>query len=199
MAILLLDNYDSFTYNLFQVTQAETDEPVEVIRNDAIDFAGIAARGFSRIIISPGPGHPAVASDFGVCREVVTRQEDLGCPILGVCLGHQGIVHYSGGNVVRAPRIVHGKSSVVTVTRETPIFAGLPERFEAMRYHSLVAAEDDFPESLVVTAREESLGLVMALQHRTRPIFGVQFHPESIGTPEGAKILRNFVEYQQSH
>lgn len=195
MSILLLDNYDSFTYNLFQMVQALTSETVEVFRNDTIDFAAICERRPSRIIISPGPGHPAIPTDFGVCRSVIEQHEALKCPVLGVCLGHQGIVHYLGGNVVSAPEIVHGKSSTICVTSSSPLFEGFPPSFQAMRYHSLVADEAGFPRELEITAREAVHHLVMALQHRHKPIYGVQFHPESIGTPEGSKILRNFLEH----
>ncbi|MBX7221224.1 MAG: aminodeoxychorismate/anthranilate synthase component II [Blastocatellia bacterium] len=198
MSILLLDNYDSFTYNLFQMVQALTEEPVEVFRNDALDFAEVLSRRPSRILLSPGPGHPGIDTDFGVCREVITRYEEIRCPLLGVCLGHQGIIHFFGGNVVRAPEIVHGKSSVVTVTEASRLFENLPTSFEAMRYHSLVAEEATIPAEFLVTARETRSNLVMAVEHRRHPIFGVQFHPESIGTPDGSAILGNFLKVQGS-
>ena len=194
MTVVIIDNYDSFTYNLYQMVQTATTEVVEVFRNDKVDMARLKEIRPSRVILSPGPGHPANDSDFGVCKDVIIGQESLGCPILGVCLGHQGIVHHSGGRVVGAPEIVHGKSSIVEVTSPSPLFEGLPQSFEAMRYHSLIASEDGFPEELVVTGREKGQGLIMALEHRSRPLYGVQFHPESIGTPEGHRILRNFIE-----
>lgn len=196
--VILIDNYDSFTYNLYQMVQAQTEAPLEVYRNDAIDFQGILARKPSRIILSPGPGHPGNPSDFGVCQEVITRQPELQCPVLGVCLGHQGIVHYLGGKIIQAPVICHGKTSSIGYKARSDgaseLFDGLPNPFQAMRYHSLVAAEEAFPEDLEVTAREMYHGLIMALRHKERPLYGVQFHPESIGTPEGAKMLRNFLE-----
>src|SRR5262249_30406118 len=142
MTVVIIDNYDSFTYNLYQMVQTATTEVVAVFRNDKIDLARLLEMRPSRLILSPGPGHPANDSDFGVCKEVIVKQEQLACPVLGVCLGHQGIVHHLGGQVVGAPQIVHGKSSRVEVIAATPLFDGLPESFEAMRYHSLIASED---------------------------------------------------------
>jgi anthranilate synthase component 2 len=194
MPLVIIDNYDSFTYNLYQLVQSLTEDEVVVYRNDKIDFERLVGLKPQRVIISPGPGHPANESDFRVCAEVITRQPELDCPVLGVCLGHQGIVQHCGGTVVRAPEIVHGKSSMVEVTTNTPLFEGIPRTFQAMRYHSLIADESSLPEEIEVTARESKNGLVMALQHRHRPMYGVQFHPESIGTPEGARIMRNFIE-----
>lgn len=176
------------------MTQMVTGEMVQVFRNDRIDLAGLLALQPSCLILSPGPGHPANESDFGVCKDVILRQQKLACPVLGVCLGHQGIVQHLGGMVIGAPEIVHGKSSTVRITAASPLFDGLPESFEAMRYHSLVASEEGFPEELEVTGREAGNGLIMAIQHRSRPLYGVQFHPESIGTPHGQRILRNFIE-----
>jgi anthranilate synthase/aminodeoxychorismate synthase-like glutamine amidotransferase len=193
--VLLIDNYDSFTYNLFQMLQAMVPEKIAVHRNDQISFADVAALKPARIVLSPGPGHPAIDEDFGVCRQIIQKQSDLKCPILGVCLGHQGMVQHLGGNVVRAPHIVHGKSSQIILTRSSQLFHGMPQSFLAMRYHSLVAQDDHtFPDELEVTARETEHNLIMALQHKTRPLFGVQFHPESIGTPDGRQILQNFIE-----
>lgn len=194
MPLILIDNYDSFTYNLYQMVQTMTADVVEVFRNDKIDFDRLLKLSPSRVILSPGPGHPANDADFGVGKQVILRQEELACPVLGVCLGHQGIVHHLGGKVVGAPQIVHGKMSTVCVTAKSPLFAGLPPSFAAMRYHSLVAAEESFPSELEVTGRESAYGLIMAIQHRFRPLYGVQFHPESIGTPEGQRILQNFIE-----
>lgn len=194
MPIVLIDNYDSFTYNLYQMVQALTSEPVEVFRNDAVTFEQVKDLQPSQVILSPGPGHPGIPSDFGVCARIILEQETLGCPILGVCLGHQGMVHYLGGKVVQAPEIVHGKTSMINITSSSPLFDGLPNPFKAMRYHSLVAAEEGFPEVLVITAKELNQGLVMAVQHAKRRLYGIQFHPESIGTPEGSQLLRNFLE-----
>ena len=198
MKMIIIDNYDSFTFNLYQMLVPllpdQDRKQVEVFRNDAIDFDGLRAKRPTHVVLSPGPGHPAIAGDFGCCADVITKRKEVGCKLLGVCLGHQGIVHYLGGTVERAPEIVHGKSSQIRVETESPLFDGMGASFPAMRYHSLVAAESDFPELLTVTAREASRGLIMALEHKTEPMYGVQFHPESIGTPAGAKILRNFVE-----
>jgi anthranilate synthase component II len=194
MPLVIIDNYDSFTYNLYQLVQSLTDIDVLVYRNDKIDFERLRDLQPSHVVISPGPGHPGNDADFGVCREVLTRQEELNSPVLGVCLGHQGIVEHLGGKVVRAPEIVHGKSSTVQVVAASPLFDGMGETFEAMRYHSLVAEEVSLPEQITVTAREAKNGLIMALQVNNRPMYGVQFHPESIGTPDGAQIMRNFLE-----
>jgi len=203
ISILILDNYDSFTYNLVQMVQGlahrlHTGETVVVHRNNAISFDEILQLHPSRVLISPGPGHPAVPSDFGVCREVIERQPELDCPVIGVCLGHQGIADVFGGSVVRAPEIVHGKSSLIRWhERGRSLFDGLDNPFEAMRYHSLVVQESDFPEDLEILARLETdtieTSLIMALRHKSRPIFGVQFHPESIGTPQGERLLANLL------
>lgn len=194
MPLLLIDNYDSFTFNLFQLVQPLLPEPIAVYRNDRIDFETIRAMQPSHVILSPGPGHPGNDSDFGVCKDVILRQEELGCPVLGVCLGHQGMVHHFGGHVVQAPEIVHGKTSAIAFTPGSRLFDGLSNPFVAMRYHSLVAAEDPFPACLKIIARETNHNLVMAIEHTEKPLYGIQFHPESVGTPEGQKILRNFIE-----
>ena len=194
MKMVIIDNYDSFTFNLYQLLQPLVDEAVAVFRNDCISFDEILSMKPHGIVLSPGPGHPENASDFGVCKDVILERKHLGCPILGVCLGHQGIVHHLGGKVVSAPTIVHGKTSQIDAVKSAKLFAGMPESFEAMRYHSLVASEDSFPSDLMVTARETEMGLIMAIEHKTEPLFGVQFHPESIGTPGGVRILENFVK-----
>lgn len=193
--ILLIDNYDSFTYNLYQNLQAISSEPVVVRRNDQITFAEAKAMAPFHIVLSPGPGHPTNASDFGIGAEIIDRQQELGCAVLGVCLGHQGIAHRFGARVEKAPTIVHGKTSSIEKTKDSPLFAGMPAAFPAMRYHSLVVKEDEkFPDCLEVLARDAREKLVMALGHKTRRLFGVQFHPESINTPDGVTILRNFIE-----
>lgn len=194
MSILLIDNYDSFTYNLYQMVQELTDETVEVLRNDAITLTEIVGRKPSKIILSPGPGHPGNDRDFGVCKDVILERKRLNIPTLGVCLGHQGIVQHLGGKVGQAKKIVHGKTSEIEITKESKLFKGLDRKFSAMRYHSLVAREENFPPELEITARTTGDGEIMALHHREFPLYGVQFHPESIGTPEGQTILRNFVE-----
>jgi len=193
MPIMIIDNYDSFTYNLFQYVQELTREKVIVARNDRITLSEVLESSPSKIILSPGPGHPANERDFGVCAEILRHLAGgFKIPLLGVCLGHQGIAHYFGGKVSRAPRIMHGKISNVSVTAKSPLFNEVPSLFEAMRYHSLAAEEATLPDCLEVTARDQSDGLIMALQHKSLPIYGVQFHPESIGTPLGKTILANF-------
>lgn len=193
MKLLIIDNYDSFTFNLYQMLQPLVDEKIAVVRNDKIDFAGVQTIQPDRVVLSPGPGHPANDSDFGVCKDVVMRRKELRAAILGVCLGHQGIVHHLGGTVSGALQIVHGKMSTVETSSDSPLFSGMNRQFSAMRYHSLIADEKVFPSELAVIARETGHGLVMAIQHKTDRLFGVQFHPESIGTPEGHKILENFI------
>ena len=189
MKTLILDNYDSFTYNLFQHLSELNADPV-VVRNDAIDVAGILALGVDRVVISPGPGSPDDPAYFGVCTRVILELGDR-IPILGVCLGHQGIIHAFGGRVVRAAKPMHGKTSAIHHTGEG-VFRSLPRPFEAMRYHSLVGEAASLPACLLVTARTAD-GTVMGVQHRDRPIHGVQFHPESIGTPHGKTLLNNFL------
>jgi anthranilate synthase/aminodeoxychorismate synthase-like glutamine amidotransferase len=188
--ILILDNYDSFTFNLYQLLGAVAAEAPIVARNDALSLDEVRALAPDRIVISPGPGHPAVPRDFGICGAVI---EALGptTPILGVCLGHQGIVHTLGGRVVRAPDIIHGKRWRIRHD-EAGLFAGLPSPLEVMRYHSLVADRDSLPSELEVTAETDD-HLVMAIRHRSWPLVGLQFHPESIGTPDGGRMLRRFV------
>ncbi|MCS7080233.1 MAG: aminodeoxychorismate/anthranilate synthase component II [Chloracidobacterium sp.] len=191
--LVIIDNYDSFTFNLYQMLQMQTTEEVVVVRNDAVDLATLRGWRPTRIVLSPGPGRPDNPRDFGVCWDVLTAAATLAVPILGVCLGHQGIAAAYGGRVIRAPRIVHGKTSEVILTAPSPLFAGLPERFSAMRYHSLIADEATLPDCLTITARTVADGLIMAVAHRELPVYGVQFHPESIGTPDGARLLANFL------
>lgn len=189
MRVLLIDNYDSFTHNLYQ-RLGELGASVAVLRNDAIDLDGIRALDPGRIVLSPGPGHPGKARDFGICRGILDELAGK-LPILGVCLGHQGIALGLGGDVVRAPTIMHGKTSLVS-HGSTGLFEGLPMPLEVMRYHSLIVARDSVPACLNITAQTDD-GLVMAVQHRDWPLWGVQFHPESIGTPQGSSLLSNFL------
>jgi anthranilate synthase component 2 len=184
--ILLLDNYDSFTWNLYQYV-SELGAEVEVVRNDQVTVEEIRARRPDRIIISPGPCTPKEA---GISVEVIRR---LGpeIPLLGVCLGHQCLGEAFGGRVVRAPELMHGKTSAV-FHEGKGVFVGLPNPFEAIRYHSLMVAADSLPDELEVTAWTAS-GIVMGLRHRRYPIEGVQFHPESIMTAVGKDLLRNFL------
>jgi anthranilate synthase component II len=193
--IIIIDNYDSFTYNLFQMVQAVTAHPVQVLRNDSVNYQALLALNPAKFIISPGPGNPDNESDFGVCREIIERQPEHGLPILGVCLGHQGLGSVYGAKVIRANAIVHGKTSLVQMLDDTcPILKGLPNPFQAMRYHSLVLEESTIAPPLKITAKDLTHGLVMAVRHEQLPLYGVQFHPESIGTPEGSLMLKNFTE-----
>jgi anthranilate synthase/aminodeoxychorismate synthase-like glutamine amidotransferase len=185
MTTLIIDNYDSFTWNLFQLVQELGGAP-EVVRNDAISVKDIQQRPPTRIIFSPGPGRPDDPARIGVCGDVL--RSDLQIPTLGVCLGHQAIVHAFGGTVVRGTP-VHGKTSAIEHDGKG-LFSRLPSPFPAMRYHSLVAGR--LPDDLEVTAWCKD-GTVMAVRHRRRPIFGVQFHPESIGTPHGKDLCRAFL------
>ena len=185
--ILVLDNYDSFTYNLVQYF-GELGADLRVVRNDRISIAEIGHLAPERIVVSPGPCTP---SEAGISSEVIkTFGERL--PVLGVCLGHQCIGEVYGGEVVRADRLMHGKTSPIIHTGKG-VFKDLPSPFEATRYHSLIVKRETLPDVLEVTA-ETAEGEIMGLQHRTLPVHGVQFHPESILTTEGKNILRNFLE-----
>lgn len=192
MRLLMIDNYDSFTYNLVQYLQSLGAE-VKVVRNDAMTVDEIAKLAPERIVISPGPCTP---NEAGVSLEIIER---LGAntPILGVCLGHQSIGQAYGGNVIRAGRIMHGKTSRIRHEGKG-VFAGLPDAYEATRYHSLVVERSSLPDALEVTAWTEnedgSIEEIMGLRHREYPVEGVQFHPESILTEHGHALLKNFLE-----
>lgn len=185
--ILLIDNYDSFSYNLYQMV-GEINPDIMVIRNDEMTVSQIEKLNPEKIIISPGPGRP---EDAGIiceaARSVCTR-----IPTLGVCLGHQAIVHAFGGKITYAKRLMHGKQSEITLDTDCPLFSGLEKQEKVARYHSLAADENTLPDCLKVTGITAD-GEVMAVQHREYKIFGVQFHPESILTPNGKKILENFI------
>ena len=186
--IVVIDNYDSFTYNLVQyISELHTD--IRVLRNDTVTVQDVAALGPERIVISPGPGRP---EDAGVSVGVITALGPT-VPLLGVCLGHQAIGVAFGGRVIRASRPMHGKTSNVEHDGRG-VFTGMSNPFVAARYHSLLVSEDGLPESLLVTARTKEDRVVMGLRHRSFPVHGVQFHPESILTTEGRRLLRNFVE-----
>ena len=191
MRVLVIDNYDSFTYNLVQALGAHGTE-VEVHRNDEVSLDQIRSRAPDRIVISPGPKRP---EDTGICEELILS---LGCevPILGVCIGHQCIAHAFGVPVRRADRIMHGKTSLVHHDG-AGVLRDLPSPFEAMRYHSLLVEERDLPSHLVVTARSEE-GEVMGLRHTEWPLEGVQFHPESYRTGVGMSLLGNFLGNQEA-
>ena len=184
---LLIDNYDSFSYNLYQLVGA-LGPPVRVIRNDEMTIEEIRALHPDRIILSPGPGRP---EDAGITMTAVQLGQEV--PLLGVCLGHQAVCAAFGGTVTYARQLMHGKQSRVTFDRTCPLFRGLPEQGLVARYHSLAVAADTLPPELKATARTED-GEIMAVQHRQYPIYGVQFHPESIMTPEGKAMLKNFIE-----
>ena len=194
MTILVIDNYDSFSYNLVQALREVSSEQVTVKRNDQIGFAEVIALNPVAIVISPGPGHPANERDFGINSELIKKQAEIGCPILGICLGHQGIVHTFGGEIVQAHQIMHGKTSQVKVLGTSALFNTCRSEFTAMRYHSLIATDETLPACLTVTARDTASNVIMAIEHKTAPIYGLQFHPESIGTPDGKLILKNFVQ-----
>ncbi|HRJ71358.1 MAG TPA: aminodeoxychorismate/anthranilate synthase component II [Terrimicrobiaceae bacterium] len=185
--LLVIDNYDSFTYNLVQYF-GELGADIIVRRNDEITVPEIAALGPERIVVSPGPCTP---SEAGISCETI-RHFGGKIPILGVCLGHQSIGQVYGGDVIRADRLMHGKTSPIHHDGEN-VFAGLPRPFEATRYHSLIVKRDTLPACLKITAWTEE-GEIMGLAHRELPVFGVQFHPESILTSEGKNLLRNFLQ-----
>lgn len=185
--ILLIDNYDSFTYNLYQELGAMYPD-VTVARNDEITLAQIERYSPQALVISPGPGYPDSA---GVSLEAIRRFSGQ-LPILGVCLGHQSIAQAFGGTIVRAKQLMHGKASLITLDNASPLFLGLPQRVPAARYHSLIAEEETLPSCLRITARDEN-NQIMAVQHIKHPTYGVQFHPESILTSSGLQMLRNFL------
>jgi len=188
MMILLIDNYDSFAYNLYQMI-GSIEPDIKVIRNDEMTVEEIEQLAPQAIVLSPGPGKP---KDAGVC-EAVAAHFAKRIPILGVCLGHQAICEAFGGTVGHAKRLMHGKQSRIRVMGDSALFAGLGQEFAVARYHSLAAGADDLPEELVVTACADD-GEIMAVKHCAYDVYGVQFHPESILTPEGKLILNNFIK-----
>jgi anthranilate synthase component 2 len=185
--LLLIDNYDSFTYNLVHFL-GELGASCEVYRNDKIGVAEAIARAPQGIVLSPGPCTP---NEAGICLDLIAKA-GADIPILGVCLGHQAIGQVYGGKVVRAPAPMHGKLSRIT-HKGKGVFKGLPRKFEVTRYHSLIVDRTSLPDCLAVTA-ETSDGLIMGLQHKTHPVYGVQFHPESIASEHGHALLANFLE-----
>ena len=190
---LLVDNYDSFTYNLFHYL-GELGAEVEVVRNDAISAEQALARAPRGIVLSPGPCTP---NEAGICLDVIKLAAERRVPLLGVCLGHQAIGQAFGGQVVRAPVPVHGKTSTVHHSGAS-LFAGLPTPYLATRYHSLIVARESLPAALDITAWTED-GLIMGLAHKDLPIAGVQFHPESIASEHGHALLRNFLSLADRH
>jgi anthranilate synthase/aminodeoxychorismate synthase-like glutamine amidotransferase len=187
--ILVIDNYDSFTYNLVQ-QMGEMGAELKVVRNDQTTVEEIKALAPSHIVVSPGPGTP---DDGGISLDVI-REMGSYTPVLGVCLGHQCVGQAFGGIVTRAGRLMHGKTSMI-YHKHDPLFTGVPSPFEATRYHSLIVEEHSLPESLMITAFTEE-GEIMGFRHREYPVVGVQFHPESILTTFGPRILKNFLEHQ---
>lgn len=186
MLTLLIDNYDSFTYNLFQLLAEENGVEPIVVHNDEASWAELSQLGFDNVVLSPGPGRPERPRDFGVCADAIRRCE---APLLGVCLGHQGLGWVHGGRVTRAPVPMHGRLRAVEHAG-SPLFAGIPRRFDAVRYHSL-CVELPLPAGLEAIAWAED-GVLMAVAHRARPQWGVQFHPESVATEHGRRLLANF-------
>lgn len=188
--VLLIDNYDSFSYNLVQLIGELTDGNIKVVRNDEITIDEIRKMNPESIILSPGPGKP---EDAGICEDVVRQLKDE-YPILGVCLGHQSICEVFGAKVSYAKQLMHGKQSEMTILKEDPIFEGLGESFKGARYHSLSADRNTIPDELEVIAIDGKDGEVMAVKHKEYPIYGLQFHPESVLTPEGKKLVNNFLK-----
>lgn len=188
--ILLIDNYDSFSYNLVQLF-GSIKPNIRVVRNDELTVEEVRRLAPERIILSPGPGYPKAA---GICEDVI-RELKGEIPILGVCLGHQAICEVFGAAIVHAKELMHGKQSMISLDLNCPLFAGLDGRIPAARYHSLIADSETMPDCLMVTARDET-GQIMAVQHNNYPVFGLQFHPESILTPDGMTILKNFLNIE---
>ncbi|WKY48888.1 aminodeoxychorismate/anthranilate synthase component II [Eubacteriaceae bacterium ES3] len=186
--ILLIDNYDSFSYNLYQYV-GMLDPDIKVIRNNEFSVDEVKRFNPDAIIISPGPGKP---SDAGICEEVIQKLKG-SCPILGVCLGHQAICEVFGGKVSLAKTLMHGKKSNVHISNSSPIFSGLAPIIQGARYHSLSAVRESLPDELLIIAEDDE-GEVMAVKHRDYEIYGIQFHPESILTENGERIIKNFLE-----
>lgn len=188
--ILLIDNYDSFTYNVYQMI-GELDPDIQVIRNDAMALSDIHKLNPTKIILSPGPGYPAQA---GLMPEII-REFHKNVPMLGICLGHQALAEAFGGRIIEAPEPVHGKQSVIHLDKTCPLFSKLPEQLTVGRYHSLIVDPASLPACLRVTAASLD-GLIMGVQHRELPIFGLQFHPESILTDQGQAMLQAFLDVE---
>lgn len=188
--ILMIDNYDSFSFNLVQMLGEikDKDEEIKVIRNDEMTVEEVLALKPSHIVLSPGPGRPV---DAGICEALIKAVPE-NIPLMGVCLGHQAICETLGGRITYAEQLMHGKQSRIKVDNKSPLFKNLPEEIDVARYHSLVADKARIPDALEVTAEDEK-GEVMAVRHKTAHIYGVQFHPESIMTPEGKQMLKNFL------
>jgi anthranilate synthase component 2 len=191
MTALIIDNYDSFTYNLYQQVGRLSGKAPVVYRNDAIAIKEIIQLRPAHIILSPGPGNPSRNRDFGICADIIQELSPT-TPTLGVCLGHQGIIAQLGGKIISAPSIVHGKVHQIH-HQSIGLFTGIESPMDVMRYHSLIGDPNSLPSSLEVQA-QTSDGVIMAVSHKEWPLFGLQFHPESIGTPLGDHLIRNFLE-----
>jgi anthranilate synthase/aminodeoxychorismate synthase-like glutamine amidotransferase len=196
MKVLLIDNYDSFTFNIYQyigelLQRKEQNFTLDVFRNDQITIADIKKNNYDRIIISPGPGDPSSQTYFGICKEIITKI-DKSIPVLGVCLGMQGIAYYSGGKIANAKKLMHGKISIISHDGKG-IFKTLPQNLEAMRYHSLIVSDKNFPSTFEISAVAKGTGEIMGIRHKTLPLEGVQFHPESFATEAGKQMLENFL------
>lgn len=185
--VLLIDNYDSFTHNLRQAL-LELGAEVLVHRNDTLTLSEAQDLDPTHVVLSPGPGRPEVPRDFVVCKDLIDHFDG---PLLGICLGHQGLAWRMGGTVVHAPTIKHGKMDTIQILGGD-LFAGLPDRLQVMRYHSLTVDPTSVPDCLTVTARTAD-GVIMGVQHKERPLYGLQFHPESVGTPDGPAMLARFL------
>lgn len=186
--ILLIDNYDSFSYNLVQLIGSMAKEEIRVIRNDEMSVEEVEALSPAYIILSPGPGKP---EDAGICEDVVRKMQGK-CKILGVCLGHQGICEVYGAKITYAKELMHGKQSLTAIDTEEEIFKGLPKQIPVARYHSLAAQPESLPDCLKAIGATED-GEIMAVRHKEHKIYGLQFHPESVLTPDGEGILKNFL------
>ena len=186
--ILIIDNYDSFTYNLYQLVGLFSDN-IKVARNDEITIEEIHKLNVTHIIISPGPGNPKNKRDFGICSEIIREFKQI--PILGVCLGHQGIFYNYEGQIIKS-KPVHGKKDIIR-HENSILFEDIPKNFEIVRYHSLICDKKTIPEDIKVTSYNES-GIIMSIEHKKYPTYGIQFHPESIGNKYGSKIIKNFLK-----
>jgi anthranilate synthase component 2 len=189
--ILLIDNYDSFSYNLVQLIGCINPD-IRVIRNDTVTAEDVGMLKPSHIILSPGPGYP---KDAGICEEVIGKLSS-SIPILGVCLGHQAICEVYGAEICHVRQLMHGKKSSIRLSSDQ-IFKGLPEAIDAARYHSLIAQRETIPDELVVIAEDDDIGEVMAVKHARFTVYGLQFHPESVLTPHGDVMMRNFLNMEE--
>ena len=190
---LIIDNFDSFTYNLYQYLGTITNDTIDVRRNNAISISEIKKNKYDYIVLSPGPGHPKNQRDFGICKNVLLNVSKK-VPTLGICLGHQGIAYTYGGNVVLANEPNHGKTSIISHNKKD-IFKNVPENLEVGRYHSLIIEKESLPTTFEILATtKDQPNIIMAIKHKKYPIYGVQFHPESILTIYGLAILKNFIQ-----